>query len=675
MIFNLFGYINFILPTIVEQILFVVAVIILFVTILLSFNRIIVNSSHESTVLDTLRFTLVVILNIATFITMIVLINEVKVITEDTAKHVLITSGTNQQQLASLHLSDNDHVYLLSQYRKKYQNENDESETINTAILTSSIIKIDNVQQLLYLKPNLSNLTVVGDGLTKQELLYLKQIDLTFNFPKTLMGPVNMSWQKQLLMGQILTVQGVFQSAELDEQQIYQVALYDTDDQQVDSLRVKHDERFTLSLLPKTTGLFAAQLKIFDENETLLVSEPIAFEIIKSVSPAIVIKQSSASFESRHIKNWAEQQGSKILLLTQVSKNKQIQQQVNFVDNNNTAANLDGSVLKNNVTKLNPDFEVLAHAWLKDFDLLIIDGRALLALNSNEQAELNKAIVDGLGLLVLVDESLVVAFEQSSPKILTQYQLTPIPSGINKNSNKRVDKQSTTGIWWENSFSNIAELTLPYKNINISAVHAKTLVYGDNRNPLVLSTNFGLGKVSISLINHSYQWSISGQKTAYSQYWQYLMTQMSRNTLQSYWKNEAGNEVSYLGEYFRLCAQSNEENLTASIIIQRTFTRESTYCGIDWSTKLGWQQHSLYQKQNNTSVKSTLFAQKSRYIYPKSSWLTWQQAQKHQASRQVHKENKNVRTVKIYQPINKDVIWLIFFICLSFLWIEQKFFK
>jgi hypothetical protein len=710
--FNVFEQLTFVLPTIVEQGLLILALIALFTTLTLAYSRLTVKSSVEQKSENRLRFVLVAIINIVAFIAMIVLISEVKIPTKSTGKHILITQGGSLQQLSSLSLSDKDHLYVLPQYRDKL----DTTETVNLADFvksnTQKINQIDDIQQLMLLQPNLSSLMVLGDGLTEKQRAHLAGVELSFKLSPALLGPVAMSWNKQLFIGQTLAVQGVFQSRAGHNQQIYQIELQDINAQSLASTRLKNNEPFKFTSIPKTTGLFVYQLKIFDQNDTLLVSEPIAFEVIKPVLPAIVIQQSSASFESRHLKNWAEQQGSKLLLLTQVSKNKHMQQRVNFLDDQREVQNVDNKKsndlvrnLRNgasSVTSLDANYELLAHTWLQDFDMLFMDGRALLALSTNEQVELQQAIINGLGLFIWADDSLIAAFATTKPQLLTLFQL----ASITDDNGKELNKNFLTNAWWENSPNNPnsyqelkerTELIVPYKNVNMSAEQAMPLVYGGNNKPLVLNTSFGLGKIAVSLVNHSYQWSTSGQKSGYSQYWQYLMLNIARNRQQSHWQDEADNEISYLGESFQLCARTSEKAIVSDLVLlQQRFAKESTYCGIDWSTKLAWQRHHLYKNQETNTIENTinnavnatinntvdkklsnniLLAQQARYIYPQNSWLTWQQAQKHQASRQLQQKPKGNDMPQNYQPINKKIIWMIFFISLSLLWIEQKSFK
>jgi len=712
--FQSFEQTIFVSPTFVEQGISVVAAMVLLITLVLAYQRLVIAPNKNNQTRKTFRFSLVAIANIVSFITLVILINDVKISTDDTRQYILLTNGTSQQQLSSLTLNSDDEIYLLPQY----QNKLEMNEVLDTSRFTKNVSYINSIEQLMLMVPTLSNLHVLGDGLTQLELHYLTGVELTFKFSEAVVGPVNMSWEKQLFIGQALTVQGQFQSLK-NSQNGYLIALFDMNDQPLANYRIKNKENFHFSAVVKTTGLFVYQLKVFDDNKNLLSSEPIAFEITDPILPAIVIKQSSASFESRHIKNWAEQQGSKILVLTQVSKNKQIQQQVNFDVQKKTQPRQESPTAKGqvkesnrskfNISTLDPKFELITKTWLKDFDLFIIDGRALLALTPDEHLHLKQAVINGLGLLILADKSLVSAFENTPPAILASYHLSQVQNDVSRIKNKGANQQRLTNVWWRNSsvssnssssYENEAqqneELLVPFKNVNMSAESANTLIYGHNNKPLVISSHLGLGRVAVSLINQSYQWAISGQKTAHSRYWQYLMTQLSKNRIQTRWQHGPADKISYLGEPLQLCAYSSEENLTAEpILLQKTFANESKYCGIDWSNKSGWQQYSLFkggqkksnqqpisQQQSNEIGSATnnlsqrqLLAQQAHYIYPKDSWLTWQQAQKHQASQQMEKANKPIVPTKSHQAINKVLVWLLFFMSLSFLWIEQKTYK
>ena len=85
--------------------------------------------------------------------------------------------------------------------------------------------------------------------------------------------------------------------------------------------------------------------------------------------------------------------------------------------------------------------------------------------------------------------------------------------------------------------------------------------------------------------------------------------------------------------------------------------------------------------------KQTILSEQHRYYYSEKDFPAWQQAIKHQASEHqlesgnlnkimpsdvVAMESETAHLSSTYQPVNKFLLWLIMFISLIVLWIEQK---
>ncbi|KGJ92441.1 hypothetical protein [Thalassotalea sp. ND16A] len=101
--------------------------------------------------------------------------------------------------------------------------------------------------------------------------------------------------------------------------------------------------------------------------------------------------------------NWVSQQRAKVIVHTQISKDKYLSQRYNI------DANADIS--------FSP--ELLAKQ-----DLLIVNGASLLSMNSLQQQWLASAVDNGLGLLVLADQQLIEQMKGAPLDILSAFTLT-----------------------------------------------------------------------------------------------------------------------------------------------------------------------------------------------------------------------------------------------------------
>jgi len=625
------------------------------------------------------RFSIVALLNLVSFCALIGLISNLKIQSNTEVTGVLLTNGVSQEQIDSLQTDENISIFsLLSSF--PIHNSLDISRVIN------KVTYIENVSEIFLVKPFMHRLDVYGDGLLSSQWQTLNAKSLSNSsslndhrttknpianvnfFPsKVRTGAIELSWPKQLVLGQIFYIAGRFVTAQKDKDRIYTLTLSDLNDETIAELPVKNNDSFNMLASLKNQGLFDFQLKIFDDEKKLVASEPVAFTVTSSEKIKVAIKQSSASFESNHLKNWLTEQGAEVLVLTQVSKDKHIQQTFNSA----VAQDFESD----SSDKINKE---LSTSWLNDFALLYMDGRAFLSLSEDEVYQLDNAIKNGLGLAVIVDDELLF----SSDKIFSNSLLSKIFTNNSIQVNTKGEQVLSTVPRWQYSRE---ELPLTYKNVRLpTSNNNKVLIKGSEEQPLWLNHYYGLGTIAFSLIDSSYKWSISGEKTHYSHYWQTIIEQVSRHKQSSGWQKPSVDNIYYQGQAQQICAQLNKNDAGNVKIMQvnlvMSAVTESKYCGVYWASATGWHAFTLTSEGNDNGTKqvSSLIQDKASvtkqhvFLYEQDDWQTWQQALKHQASYLASKNASKATLDSVYIPINKQKIWWLFFLALSMLWYERK---
>lgn len=642
--------------------LIVFAFFILIITLFLAYKRL----NHS------VRFTVVALLNVLSFCALIGLISDVKIKTNNEFSAILLTSGISQQQIDSLPVDDKTRVFVLSTRSSSafWQSTLDLSHLKNAPIL------IDNATEIFLFQPLLSQLNVYGDGLLpqqwqmfhalsdkdetikNQEIVYNNRVNIDFFPSKIRTGPIMLDWPKQLVLGQPFYIKGKFRSAIKDKELIYTITLSDLHDEMVDELVIKNNESFNLSASIKNQGLFTYQLKVFDDDQQLVLAEPVAFTVTSSTQIKVVIKQSSASFESKHFKNWLAEQGEEVLVLTQISKDNYIQQRVNSAayQSSNTENERNPKIIN----------KALVVSWLKHFSLLYMDSRAFSALNEKEINQLDIAIKQGLGLIILVNDELF----SSSTKILKNSLLNHLFVGAALPKNTENGRTISTVPRWPQSQ---IESAISYKQVKLPITNGKILIKGSEGQALWVNYAYGLGNIAFSLIDSSYEWLISGEKMHYSQYWQTIIKQVSRQKQSSGWHNAPKDKIYFQRQAQKLCAQLNKNDVgnlkTKQINLIVSPMIESAYCGAYWSNMVGWHTLTLENNKNNSPVNI-----QSLFLYAPHHWLTWQQNLKHEASYLASESLSNTHLTTIYIKINKTKFWWLLFISLSLLWFERKLF-
>mgnify|MGYP000075888499 CR=1 FL=1 len=659
-------------PTYLEVGLILFTFLVLLITLFLAYQRL----------KSSLRFTMVALLNVLSFCALLGLISDIKIQTDTQLSGTLLTYGTSQKQVNSLPVDENTTVFILSS-TSSWQSSLDLSR------VQDNLIIIDNASEVFLSQPFLSQLNVYGDGLLPQqwqmignmvssrshENIKYNRINVDFFPSKIRTGPIKLYWPKQLVLGQPFYISGKFRSAINDKERIFKITLSDLHDETVDQLTIKNNEKFYLSASIKNQGLFTYQLKVFDDEQQLILAEPVAFTVSSSEQIKVAIKQSSASFESKYLKNWLAEQGEETLLLTQVSKDKYIQQTVNSTADKSSEAYKESNSIMTN--------KELATSWLKHFDLLYMDGRAFNALSEKEVVQLDIAIKQGLGLIIMSDDELL----SSSNKVLSHFLLGDLLDNALTNSTFQVNAKG------ENTLNTIprwlhskGEHTMSYKNIQLPTALGKVLIKGSEGQALWVKYSHGLGSIAFSLIDSSYKWVISGEKMHYSQYWQTIIEQVSRQKQSSGWQDAPKDKIYFQGQTQKICAQLNVNDVDSvkvkKVNLLKSPVTESAYCGVYWANTTGWhtftlanEEHEVNQKQESAlSQKYSPLNTQSLFLYAHHNWLTWQQFLKHEASALTAHHSSKTPLEPIYISANKTAIWWLLFITLSLLWFERKVF-
>ena len=499
-------------------------------------------------------------------------------------------------------------------------------------------------------------------------------IKFTFYKSEPITGLSFLQWPKQLILGQALTITGRFQHS-LDNNTKFELSLVSNGRIQ-DSVIVQSNHTFSLSSTSKITGLFNYQLVLQElpkndinklvavnvknsDKRLINISEDIAFSVINDNQPKVLIKQSAPSFETRRLKQWLSETGSEVTVISQISKSKWSQQRVNTSQAINKAQPTE-----------------LTKAILDNYDLLIVDSRMLLALKESELDALYQAIKQGLGLLINADGALLSTENNNRDKLsklLRFFQLTPIDPSLNQ-----------VAANWPNQPSLAkGEVISPQAiTINMNAKQGQSLVESATGQALVVKQPLGLGVVSLTTLNETYQWSSQITPAYYSAYWQYLLLNLSRAENNTRWLIPSPKSVAKVKNFENICFISSLEKLDVPNMKLTTYPLSThKQCGQFITALKGWHSFKVLND------KQTILSEQHRYYYSEKDFPAWQQAIKHQASEHqlesgnlnkimpsdvVAMESETAHLSSTYQPVNKFLLWLIMFISLIVLWIEQK---
>lgn len=638
-----------------------IVVVCLFFTVLFSFRRLRHHSIWQKL--------LVILANISAGIAIIGLVVGFYYTNTKTLSVVLITSNTSQQaiQQEEKRRSESTLKWFVLADGSSEESKLDISDKEN-------VIFISSVSQLSLHCPEISQITVLGDGLTNTQWELLKRqypvsqetlqqneksaqnaaqtsiyIDHKGYTPQV--GLINMQWQNQLVVGQSASIRGQLQSLENDNGQLYKLTLLDPMNEEIDSQLLGANDTFSFTITANIPGQWLYKLQLTTRNNSALsISENVAVQIVNAQAIKLMIKQSSPSFETRQLQTMVAEQGGKVLTLTKISKNKDIRQQINISDTQSTLIE-----------------KPFSQSALDFFDILILDQEALSSLTAEQSQSLELAIKDGLGVLVRTQTQQIEKWSSKGINWLKDINITEQLGSSNI--------QNVHYLRWQ-----YQSLDTPISSVKglIEDTYGTALITDQNENTLVLSQAFGLGQVAVSLINTTYIWRTQGRADLHSQYWHWLFSQIARNNALPYWQVSSERPHTLTRFAHQKCI-TNAQEVSDITLSQGPINRPLATNGllIDANTKCvkyalgthGW--YSLRAQLNSEDAITIAF-----FASEPNAWKAMQQYERFQATSHVlrQQEQTNPRMITRTIMLNPYWLWVLLMASLSILWIERKYF-
>lgn len=537
------------------------------------------------------------------------------------------------------------------------------------------MITISSMNQMSLHYPELSQITVLGDGLTSaqwellmsqypmrsdslqqsetkvqnaaQTSIYIEHKGYT---PR--LGLINMQWQNQLVVGQQASISGQLQGPINDNGQLYKLTLLDPMNEEIESQLLGAGDTFSFTITANIPGQWLYQLQLrARSNSALNISESVAVQIVNVEPIKIMIKQSAPSFETRQLQSMVAEQGGKVLTLTKISKHKDIRQQINI--NETQSALIDSPFSKSAL-----DF----------FDILMIDQQALASLSAEQNESLELAIKDGLGVFVRVQTQQIEKWSSDRANWLKDINIIELPSSTNS--------QSLHYLRWQ-----YQSLDTPISSVKalIEDSYGSALITDQNESTLVLSQAFGLGQVAVSLINTTYIWKTQGRADLHSQYWQWLFSQIARASALPHWQETPQRPLTMTGLMHQKCISNTQEISDVALVqgaiklpltMNEQLIDANTEC-VNYSVPSdGW--YSLRAQLNNQDAVTIAV-----YAHEAMSWQAMQQYERFQATNDILRQQKQTNARKLAQTIMLSPYWFwsLLIMSLSILWIERKYFS
>jgi hypothetical protein len=501
-------------------------------------------------------------------------------------------------------------------------------------------------------------LHVFGYGLRGQQWAALRAPKLIIHASPRGVGFVAVDWQRRLLTGEPLQVQGCWQrtegerdSAEGNDRRSRPVKLLLVGLGGVlDSAVVDADGKFSLSAVPAQRGKAVYRLVALAGTAgapppgggmgnggagagraDTLEQESIPIQVGPGRALKILILAATPDFENTFLVNWLAKNGQQVASRTAVSRNNYQSSFVNM-----------GSRL------LYP----LTPSLLGDFDVVIADASALPAAGEAGLPVLRRQVEEkGLGLIIKVDSA------------------GPAGVGIGGAGQAQIGKAGDS-------------LEPPYVR---ERPGMRSLVRDSFSRMAVGGSLYGAGKVVFTTLNTTYARVLAGQPAFYAAYWSALLRRVAPQV-------EAGEEWQWEPALPRVQEPVVEAVQTngvqpqgvigggegspgigeaTSLYLAQDEMLSFYYRGIYWPEAEGWMTLSTLQGDTTWS-----------YVWPRTAWATFYREQRRRetmnflaregarTSRQVAPEPEQVAREAVAIP--KYWFYIVFLISILFLWVERK---
>ena len=385
-----------------------------------------------------------------------------------------------------------------------------------------------------------------------------------------------------------------------------------------------------LNIRPKQPGQFLYSIIIKDGNGSVVDEQPLALDILPEKKLRILILQDYPTSEVRYLKNFLSARGHGLTLRYQLSLNifrhefaNTEQKKINRIDNET----------------------------LSEFDLALIDSDILKKMSTSERKQLNTSVRNGLGLLILFNES----------------------------PQQRKSFEEVLNISFATTKTDTAYVSVQPGTTTMVRTHASTAQPRNGMVPLLQTADKkilsgysynGIGKAGFNLLTETYRFIIQGNESTYAALWTPLLSKLSRKQQQQFSINILTTKPFYANEPVSieilaargkptLIADDKKVTLTEDVLI------DDRWIGKTWFKESGW--HTLKTPEDSTHLNV--------YVYNENE-LSSIRITEQQRFNTIRQTSGDVAAIKnasvVYKPVSPAWFFFTILLAAGFLWLAPK---
>ena len=331
-------------------------------------------------------------------------------------------------------------------------------------------------------RAGMRRLHVVGWGLDADDWVRLESIPVTVHAAPLPSSITRVRWPAQIVLGDRVTVDGTLSTRPGSHIELVD-ATGIVDSSAVDSTGVFH-----LEAQPRAEGRMRYAVRV----RGTAIAETLGVDVAAPPIWRVLVLESAPRPETTVLRDWLARRRGVVAVRSTVSRDR---------------------VHREFVNRTSTPLDVLTGPLLSQFDILMIDGRALAGLGAQERAVLQRAVdLDGLGVVLVSDT------------VRTNYFLD-----FTLQRRGDLEERLVRPVWHDRGAREpVAPAVAAEPYALVDRFGTETLIDDGFGHALAQVAPRGAGRVTLSLITGTARWRRSGLADTYGTYWSRLLAATAR---------------------------------------------------------------------------------------------------------------------------------------------------
>jgi hypothetical protein len=347
------------------------------------------------------------------------------------------------------------------------------------ASVDKNIERVADLATALRRYPGITDLHIIGAGLTSRDIDGVKNMTVTFSPSELPLGITELWFYETVTLGTRWEISG-----RVNARQKGKIELLNPGNTVVATSDINEAGNFIFSDTIRSTGLLLYRLRLLNQDKKIIEILDVPIHGIQSPALRVLSLSGGPNAEIKYLHRWAMDAG--VELDSQISLGAGLQ--------------IASAAKPINATTLN------------DIDLLLLDERAWSTMNSTSKQAVIAALRNGMGVLVRITGPL---------NTTTRNEFRALGFTVN-------DANIAQGVRLNGASDDKTVVALSKRPLVVSSIGAVNLLQDNADKPLALWRAEGRGRIGLWWLGDSYRLVLNGDASTHGQLWQNAISTLAR---------------------------------------------------------------------------------------------------------------------------------------------------